>query len=211
MQSCIRSRNAPQKSRAAANGPPGFGARAAAASRESLPAGGFCSVQSRAAAFVEGAKMSSAFVREQDTEAVDDLADRPISPFSNNVTRDGLARIDTEIEVAQEARARAQADGDRTALSRSARDLRYWTARRLSAHVVADPEDTETVHFGNTVEIARDDGRKQTFKIVGEDEANPAKGTISHAAPLARAMLGKRVGDVVAAGEGEAEIVKIGR
>ena len=154
--------------------------------------------------------MSSAFVREQDTEAVDDLPDRPISPFPNDVTREGLARIEAEIEAAQKARAKAQADGDRPALSRSARDLRYWTVRRLSAHVVADPEDIETVRFGNTVEITRDDGRKQRFKIVGEDEANPAKGTISHAAPLARAMLGKRVGDVVPAGEGEAEIVKIG-
>ena len=52
--------------------------------------------------------------------------------------------------------------------------------------------------------IVRDDGREQTFRIVGEDEADPAKGSISHVSPLARSMFGKRVGDVVRAGNGEA-------
>jgi len=55
------------------------------------------------------------------------------------------------------------------------------------------------------VTIVRDDGREQTFRIVGEDEADPAKGSISHVSPLARSMFGKRVGDVVRAGNGEAE------
>ena len=59
--------------------------------------------------------------------------------------------------------------------------------------------------------IVRDDGREQTFRIVGEDEADPAHGTLSHASPLARALFGKKVGDVVPAGSGEAEIVAIGR
>ena len=63
--------------------------------------------------------------------------------------------------------------------------------------------------FGALVTIQRDDGREQTFRIVGEDEADPAQGSISHVAPLARAMFGKHVGDVVAAGAGEAEIVSI--
>jgi transcription elongation GreA/GreB family factor len=65
------------------------------------------------------------------------------------------------------------------------------------------------VHFGATVTLERDDGRKQTWHIVGEDEADPAKGTISHVSPLARALYGKRVGDVVQAGQSEAEIVAI--
>jgi transcription elongation GreA/GreB family factor len=59
------------------------------------------------------------------------------------------------------------------------------------------------------VTIVRDDGREQTFRIVGEDEADPAKGSISHVSPLARSMFGKRVGDVVRAGHGEAEIIRI--
>jgi transcription elongation GreA/GreB family factor len=60
-----------------------------------------------------------------------------------------------------------------------------------------------------TVALEREDGRKQTWRIVGEDEADPAKGTISHVSPLARALYGKRVGDVVKAGQGEAEIIAI--
>jgi transcription elongation GreA/GreB family factor len=59
------------------------------------------------------------------------------------------------------------------------------------------------------VTIVRDDGREQTFRIVGEDEADPAQGSISHVSPLARAMYGKSVGDVVQAGAGKAEIIRI--
>jgi transcription elongation GreA/GreB family factor len=59
------------------------------------------------------------------------------------------------------------------------------------------------------VTIVRDDGRQQTFGIVGEDEADPAQGTISHASPLARALFGKAVGDVIRAGKDEAEIIAI--
>ncbi len=70
--------------------------------------------------------------------------------------------------------------------------------------------DVEAVQFGNAVTIIRDDGREQTFRIVGEDEADPAKGSISHVSPLARALIGKRVGDTVRAGRDEAEITAIG-
>ena len=65
------------------------------------------------------------------------------------------------------------------------------------------------VRFGSTVTIAREDGRRQTFHIVGEDEADPAHGTLSHVSPLALALFGKQVGDVVVVGNTEAEIVKI--
>ena len=69
--------------------------------------------------------------------------------------------------------------------------------------------DTSEVRFGATVTIVRDDGREQTFRIVGEDEGDPAKGSISHVSPLARAMLGRAVGDVIRAGKDEAEITSI--
>jgi len=65
------------------------------------------------------------------------------------------------------------------------------------------------VQFGHTITIERDDGRRQTYRIVGEDEADPAKGSISYVSPLARSLLGRRVGDVVRAGRDEAEIVEI--
>ena len=154
--------------------------------------------------------MSRAFVKDTDADAVEDLPDRPVSDYPNDVTADGLAHIEAAYAAAQSAHAAAEVAGDRAAMAQAARDLRYWNARRATAHVVADPEDTTEIRFGSTVTILRDDGRKQTFRIVGEDEADPRRGTLSHASPLARALFGKQVGDVVPAGHGEAEIVAIG-
>ena len=153
--------------------------------------------------------MSRAFVKEQDGEVIDDLPDRPVSEHPNFVTAPGLALIEDALAHAQSEYAKAQAENDRAALARSGRDLRYWTARRSSAQLIAAPNGADEVQFGSTVTLARDDGRTQTWHIVGEDEADPAQGTISHVSPLARALFGKRVGDVVAAGQGEAEITAI--
>ena len=66
------------------------------------------------------------------------------------------------------------------------------------------------MQFGHVVTIVREDGRQQTFRIVGEDEADPAKGSISYVSPLAQALLGKSIGDVLRAGKDEAEITAIG-
>ena len=75
--------------------------------------------------------------------------------------------------------------------------------------MIQPPEDHELVRFGATVRIVRDDGCEQAFRIVGEDEADPSRGSISHVSPLARAMFGRRVADLVRAGDGEAEIVGV--
>src|SRR5436305_1473517 len=148
--------------------------------------------------------MSRAFVKE--SEDVEDLPDRPISDLPNDVTAEGLRRIEEELAVAQAAQAAA---GDRAALARARRDVRYWSARRATATVIPKPADDSVVRLGHTVTIVREDGRRQTFRIVGEDEADPARGTISHASPLARALFGKGVGEVVAIARGGAEIVEI--
>jgi transcription elongation GreA/GreB family factor len=154
--------------------------------------------------------MSRAFVKEPDgQDAFEELPERPISPHPNLVTAGGLAQIETEMTRLQQDHAAAQAANDRSALARAARDLRYWNARRATAEVVPPPSDSTHVHFGSTVSIVRDDGRRQTFRIVGEDEADPARGTLSHVAPLARALFGKQVGDTIQAGQSEAEIVEI--
>jgi len=87
--------------------------------------------------------------------------------------------------------------------------LRYWSARRATAQIVAVSDDFSKAHFGATVTILRNDGREQTFRIVGEDEADPARGSVSHVSPLARALLGKSIGDVVRAGNNDAKIVSI--
>ena len=154
--------------------------------------------------------MSRAFVKEPDgADAFEELPERPVSAQPNLVTAEGLARIEAEISRLQQEHAAAQAANDRGALARAERDLRYWNARRSTAQLFPPPTDSTQVHFGSTVTIVRDDGRRQTFRIVGEDEADPAHGTISHVSPLARALFGKQLGDTIQAGQSQAEIVEI--
>jgi transcription elongation GreA/GreB family factor len=155
--------------------------------------------------------MSRAFVKEPDgDEAFEDLPDRPISPHANFVTAEGLAKIESEVARLHDELADAQAAHDKAAIARLSRDHRYWTARRSSAQLVEPLHDAAHVRFGSTVTIARDDGRRQTWRIVGEDEADPAHGTLSHVSPMAQALMGKEAGDVATVGESEVEIISIG-
>ena len=150
--------------------------------------------------------MSRAFVKEDD-DAVEDLPERPISTAPNFVTSEGLAAI--EAEVARLSDELSNAGEDRSERARIGRDLRYWVARRSTAQLAPPPHDFEVARFGCTVTIARDDGRSQTFRIVGEDEAAPEHGTLSHVSPLARAVLGKSVGDTAPVAGHEVEITNI--
>ncbi len=152
--------------------------------------------------------MSRAFVKDGEQE-FEELPDRLISEHPNLVTTEGLAQIEAEVVRLNTEFAAAQRAQDRAVLAAAARDLRYWKARQLSAEVVTPPEDGAHVHFGSTVTIEREDGRRQTFRIVGEDEADPVKGTIPYVAPLARALVGRGVGDVVRVGDGEVEILEV--
>ena len=151
-------------------------------------------------------RMSRAFVKEDD-DAPEEFPERLVSSAPNLVTAEGLAAI--EAEIARLHDELAQVGDDRSERARIGRDQRYWNARRGSAQVMPPPADTDIVHFGSTITIDRDDGRQQVFRIVGEDEADPEKGTISHVSPLARAMLGKSVGESVSVAGHEAEIVSI--
>ena len=158
--------------------------------------------------------MSVAFTREEDLEATAaNLPDRPISPHPNLVTPEGLAQIEAELAAARAARAAAQSAGDietdRTAMARATRDLRYWSARRASAQLVEPGPSDGAVRFGGSVTIEREDGRTQTWRIVGEDEAEPAAGSVSHVSPLARALLGKRVGDEAVVAGQTVEVVAV--
>ena len=117
--------------------------------------------------------MSRAFTKEPDEgEAVEDLPDRPISAHPNLVTAQGLAQIEDAMALAQEELSRAQGTKDRGALAHAGRDLRYWTARRSTVQLMPAPEGTDKVQFGSTVTIARDDGRRHTWRIVGETYSN---------------------------------------
>lgn len=158
--------------------------------------------------------MSVAFTKEEDYEATAaDLPDRPISSHPNLVTPDGLDAIEAELAAARAAYAAAQTGDvkeDRTAMARATRDLRYWSSRRGSAQLVEPATSDGVVRFGGTVTIEREDGRRQTWRIVGEDEADPTKGSVSYVSPLAQAVLGKGVGDLAMVAGAEVEIVEIG-
>jgi transcription elongation GreA/GreB family factor len=158
--------------------------------------------------------MSVAFTREEDSEsAAADLPDRPISAHPNLVTPAGLAQLDAALEAARAAYASAKAgdgvSGDRTAMARATRDLRYYGARRASARLMDQPADVDHVAFGSTVTIERPDGRKQRFRIVGEDEADPAGGSVSYVSPLANALLGKAIGEIASVAGAEVEVMGI--
>jgi transcription elongation GreA/GreB family factor len=158
--------------------------------------------------------MSVAFTREEDYESVAaNLPDRPVSTHPNLVTPEGLAAIEAELASARAAYASAQGGDvkdDRTAMARATRDLRYWSSRRATAQLV-DPGDNDgAVRFGGSVTIEREDGRRQTWRIVGEDEADPAAGSVSYVSPLAQAVLGKTIGDLAMVAGGEVEIVAVG-
>jgi transcription elongation GreA/GreB family factor len=71
------------------------------------------------------------------------------------------------------------------------------------------PTSSDAVAFGSLVTFEREDGRVQTYRIVGEDEADPKAGSISYVSPVARVLIGKAVGDVVDAGGQELEIIAI--
>jgi transcription elongation GreA/GreB family factor len=159
--------------------------------------------------------MSVAFTREEsaETAAEIELPDRVISPHPNLVTAAGLELLKRAMATASAAVAAAQTIEDinerRRAVAPAARDLRYYTARVASAQVKAPPAKADVVGFGHEVTFEREDGRKQVFQIVGEDEADPASGSISYVSPVARALTGKSAGDVVTVNGQEIEITAI--
>jgi len=159
--------------------------------------------------------MAVAFTREEDYESqAADLPDRPVSTHPNLVTASGLSAIEAQLAAARAAYAQAQSEGgisaDRTAMARATRDLRYWSSRRASAQLTQPYGDEERVLFGRTVAFEREDGRRQSFRIVGEDEADPVQGSVSYVSPLARALMGKQVGDTAQVNGAEVEVLAVG-
>ncbi len=159
--------------------------------------------------------MSVAFVKEEsaETAAETQLPDRPVSPHPNLVTDAGLIALQKQVAAARAAFDEANAIEDINERRRQAgphmRDLRYFSERLHTAQFVAPPETNDVVAFGSTVTFSREDGRVQTYRIVGEDEADPKTGSISYVSPVARALLGKSVGDPAYVGDDELEITAI--
>jgi transcription elongation GreA/GreB family factor len=152
--------------------------------------------------------MSRAFVKETDA-GTEELPDRPVSSHRNFVTENGLAAIDASINRFEAAYRAAIDKGNAQAAAAALREVRYWRARRVSAEVVRPSSDSRVVSFGMTVTVRREDGREQTFRIVGEDEADPSRGTVSYVSPLARAVLTCGPGDTVEIAGGKAVILDV--
>jgi transcription elongation GreA/GreB family factor len=128
--------------------------------------------------------------------------ERMIENGPNPVTPEGYIAIQAQV-----TRLEAAMKSESNVLLREtlARDLRYWTARQASAEIV-NPAANGTVVFGSTVTITRN-GREQSFRIVGVDEADASKGLISFRAPLAAAILGAKAGEIIEAAGALGEII----
>lgn len=164
--------------------------------------------------------MSRAFVKESDEDlAAGELPERPLSAHPNYVTPAGIDRLQARVRELHERRGRLHAEAledpmGKQRLRELERDLRYFTTQ-LERAIVVDPagQPQDEVHFGAVVRISDEDGRAHQFSIVGDDEADVTAGKISWASPLAKAMIGSRVGDVVVwhrpAGDTEVAITEI--
>ena len=141
----------------------------------------------------------------------------PTSPGSKYITPAGHARLKAELDQlwrverpqVTAAVSAAAAQGDRsenaeyTYGKRRLREIDSrvrFLRRRLDGMVVVDqpPSDPERVFFGAWVELERTDGMVMRYRIVGPDEFDMAEGYISMDAPLARALLGKKLDDEIA-------------
>ncbi len=154
--------------------------------------------------------MSRAFVRESDQDPDELLPDRAISPHPNLVTPDGLRQIEEQVRALEAARQQARTAGDQAAVARAARELRYWTSRRGNARVIEIPPAPTAVRFGVRFTLRYSDATEQTFRIVGEDQADPAAGLLSWVSPLAKAAIGAEPGDALQVLGREAEVLAVG-
>jgi transcription elongation GreA/GreB family factor len=164
--------------------------------------------------------MSRAFVKESDDDlTAGELPERPVPEHANYVTPHGMEQLRMRVRDLsdQHEQLKAIADDDSEAkrkLREVERDQRYFNAQLERAEVV-DPagHPPGEVRFGATVKVEEADGRVETFHIVGDDEADVAVGRISWGSPLARSLIGAKVGETVKwrrpAGETDVEVVAI--
>lgn len=136
--------------------------------------------------------MSVAFRRDGDEEHLEPKFELPIPSGPNLVTARGRRLIDERVAELEGEVAATAAGID---LDRAKRDLRYWQTRQVTAELAA-PAGGKTVEFGSRVRFTLK-GKDRSLTLVGHDEADPAMGLVSHAAPLSRALLGAAVGDVI--------------
>lgn len=143
--------------------------------------------------------MIRAFVKEDGPDN-DPLPDLPLSPHPNYVTPRGLQALRDRLAATQATLAALKARPerlDRLPEKAAERDIRYLDARLKSAILVPPPENPTEAAFATAVTVADEDGHQTTYAIVGEDEADALLGRIAPQSPLARALLGATIGDLV--------------
>jgi transcription elongation factor GreA len=120
---------------------------------------------------------------------------------------DRLKRVERPAITRAIAEARAHGDLSENAEYHAAREKQSFIEGRINdlegkighAEVIDPPTTGDRVTFGSTVRLEDESGKDVRYWIVGSDEAAPARGRISVLAPLARTLIGKRVGDTVKA------------
>jgi transcription elongation factor GreB len=147
--------------------------------------------------------VSRGFVKEDDLErAGTDLPERRVSEFPNYVTPFGLVQLQTQanaLEQQQQALLPSKDDPvTQQALAPLGRDLRYLETR-LENVILIDPttQPKDTVLFGTTVNVEDEEGNPHQFTIVGEDEADIVLNKVSWVSPIAKALIGHKVGETV--------------
>lgn len=147
--------------------------------------------------------MSRAFVKENDLEhAGTDLPERPQSEHPNYVTPAGLMQLEQQAAQFDSERLRLAPQKDdpvvRQQLAVIERDLRYYQGR-LERAILVNPADQQqdVILFGAIVKVEDEEGEPHVFEIVGEDEADIHHNKVSWVSPLARALIGQKVGDSV--------------
>ena len=162
--------------------------------------------------------MSGAFVKEPDGDMVgDDQPELPQSPHPNYVTPAGLAELEARLAEQMERRHHLSASddlADKLPLAQVDREIRYLNGR-IQGAIPVDGADqpADEVCFGALVGVADETGLVAEYAIVGEDETDARQGKVSWVSPLARALVGARVGDVITwkrpSGDVELEVVSI--
>jgi transcription elongation factor GreA len=120
---------------------------------------------------------------------------------------DRLKRVERHAITKAIAEARAHGDLSENAEYHAAREKQSFIEGRINelegkvghAEVIDPPQGGDRVTFGSTIHLEDESGKAVRYWIVGSDEADPARGRISILSPLARTLIGKRVGDTVKA------------
>lgn len=146
--------------------------------------------------------MNRAFVKDPDDAGrPEEVPERPQSPHPNYVTPTGLSQLEalaTDLSSRRDRLLEAGKLADPHELATVQRDLR-WVEGRLQRAIPVDPaaQAPDRVRFGMAVDVQDEQGRIETYCIVGEDEADGALGKISWVSPLAEALLHAEPGDEV--------------